>query len=353
MIPSIGRLIKMRHYGQLKFLRVISAIHFYITLFLIFIPFWFGSIAKLFSAAFSIPVSDQAIFWLRTITWLLAVLSAANVAREYFLSRAEFVGIDYKREIIRNLLLMVMDTYKWSGTCRATILIPQGDKIVYYDRISSGEGPSDHDRKCFFRMGQGIPGKAWKHAWNGDGFRSLLESIQIGNVPSQVIHNKNSLRKFFREQFDISDDDIYEALGDKKFKIRSYMAVGIFGRFRRLAFVLVIDSEDEDVFADIEVLQRKQEGKMTYETGVFMTGKGDSPLGEIGPTPILRDVTKDLIPEFKNLKSGEWNDTKKFAMKWALVASMIRSSEPNIPLRQFLFPLHWMLKQVRDILIMG
>ena len=354
MMPGIGRLIKMRHYGRFKALRVISFVQFYLTLVLTFLPLFFGYIVDIISSTFSITLHPHTIYSLYILSWTIAILSAINIIREYLLSNAEIVTVDYKRSIIRRLILLVMDTYGWSGSCRATLFVPRGDKIVIYDRISSGHGPGEYDEgKCFFRMGQGIPGKAWKYAWNGNGFLSLLESMQFGNVPDQTLNNRESLRKFFKDQFSIADNDIYESLGKQKFKIRSYMAVGILGQFRDLSCILVIDSEDEGTFADLEQIQMKRAGRMTHETGVFMAGEGDGPISDDFSLPLPEDVKKALRPKVKRLDSGDWKDTKETVKEWALVARMISSTEPNIPIRQFLFSLHWMLKQVREIFILN
>lgn len=354
MIPGIGRLIKMRHYGRFKALRAISFVQFYLTLVITFLPLYFRPIVDIISSIFSITIHPHTIYSLYILSWTIAILSAINVFREYLLSDAEIVTVDYKRDIIRNLILLVMDTYHWSGSCRATLFVPEDDKIIIYDRISSGHGPGEYDKgKCFFRMGQGIPGKAWKHAWNGNGFRSLLESMQFGNVSDKTLNNVENLRKFFKDQFNIVDNDIYDSLGRKKLKIRSYMAVGILGRLRDLSCVLVIDSEDEGTFADLEQIQMKQAGRMTQEAGVFMAGEGDGPMPDDLPIPLPRKVKEALLPEIKKLGSGEWEDTKEVVKEWALVARMVRSSEPSIPLRQFLFSLHWMLKQVREIFILN
>jgi hypothetical protein len=183
MIPGIGRLIKMRHYGRFKALRAISSVQFYLTLVITFLPLYFHPIIDIISSAFSITIHPHTIYALFIFSWPIAILSAINVCREYLLSNAEIVTVNYKKDIIRNLILLVMDTYEWSGCCRATLFTSENDKtkIGIYDRISSGHSPGEYDRECFFRMGQGIPGKAWKHAWNGNGFlrNSLMLSIMI------------------------------------------------------------------------------------------------------------------------------------------------------------------------------
>jgi hypothetical protein len=131
------------------------------------------------------------------------------------------------------------------------------------------------------------------------------------------------------------------------------MAVGILGRFRDLSCVLVIDSEDEGAFADLEQIQMKQAGRMTREAGVFMAGEGGGPMPDNFLMSMPGKVKEALLPEIKKLGSGDWEDTKDIAKEWAIFASMASSSEPSIPLRQFLFSLHWMLKQVREILMIN
>lgn len=357
MFPSLVRLFKMRCYGSSKALRFISSLHFGITLSLVFLPlylnFFIGKIAKTPHAFIDIAIT--------TMKYSISALSAINILREYLLSKTEIVASDYTKTLIRQLIVLLVDCYGWKGTCRATLFIPRDfkrEKIVVYDRISTGKGPG-YDGDCFFTMGQGLPGLAWKNAWSGEGGTSeLVKALHFGNVPDNVLKDKNSLRRYFRDIFKINNDKIYESLGQKKTEIKSYMAVGILGRFTELSCILVVDSEDENKFTDFEQLQIAQ--KKTLNEAVSIGGsqtvcsekkKNNGGQGSVKGDEKDIAASMDAISKLDKLNADAgWSNVKSTLKQVAFLFHREQSTDVRVNAEGFLFPLSWTLKQVREIL---
>jgi hypothetical protein len=179
----------------------------------------------------------------------------------------------------------------------------------------------------------------------------LLQSLQIGNVPDNILKDKKALREFFIKEFGINDDTVYESLGPKKMEIRSYMAIGILGRFQRLACVVCIDSEQSNQFVDFERLRTIPQVRLTSERGVAIIGKEDGELPEIGDLPgIPKELSSALTTIRKGIKDQEgWNEKKDFTKRAGLIISVAQSSqEIKIHAPAFLVILSWVLKQLRD-----
>jgi hypothetical protein len=364
-MSEIVRLLRMQHYGKGRWvLKVLSTANFWISFCLLFSPFYFPYLFNLiaFILGITVPVDSKNIVFIAgmIVTGLVAIQSAISLTREFFLSRSQIVKADFIKDIIRQLITLLMDAYKWKGTCRVTVFIPKWgshgktDKLVIYDRISYGRGPGDfQERKVFFTPGQGIPGKAWLSAWSGEDEETLIESLRIGNVLDDAFRNKETMRKFFKEQFDIADDNIYESLGPKKFNIKSYMSVGILGRFQKLACVLSVDSEDSNKFVDFETLQGVKRGKLTKEEGLAIIGDGES-LEKTDSIPKDVEQKLALVPRIlkKTISSQEeWEKTKEFLKRISFAAHMVQSQEISLHAPAFMFALGWVLKQLRDLFI--
>jgi hypothetical protein len=127
-----------------------------------------------------------------TFSWIIAILSLLHIVKEYTLSVKKIIGVDYEKEVIRQLIQFLTDSYGWKGTCRSTFFIPHDkktDRIKIYDRISAGRPPGEFDKNCYFKMQQGIPGRAWANAWTGENLIDLIkaELEDVLYVPSASI----------------------------------------------------------------------------------------------------------------------------------------------------------------------
>lgn len=250
-----------------------------------------------------------------------------------------------------------MDNYGWKGSCRATYFIPnqKSNKIVIYERISAGIGPGGFvKKKCFFIMNQGIPGRAWANAWagqDGNEYLSLIESIQIGVVPEKILKKETETRTFFKDNSGITDNDIYESLGEKKKAIKSYMAVGILGRYNALIGVLAIDSDEPNIFSDFELLKNNRAGDtFMQESGMAVFGKGEGDFCDFPSlfkhAPSLKDLRKQ-VPV-----TQEWKETTENIKRVGVFMHAMQAKKVSIQAPAFLFALAWVLKQIRDIFLM-
>ncbi len=369
MTSEISKLLTMEHYGKRrKWLKIISTLNFWIDIFLIglplYIPYLFIAVAAIFGLTLP-PDNKSTMYVLRLIGVIIAVKGLIGILREGFLSNYRIVGADFTQEQIREKINLLMDMYGWRGDCRVTVFCPHGSDnktkpiLKMGERIWAGHGPSESNESiAFFRKGQGIPGKAWNTAWSGEDPNALIDAIQIGNVPEQVLRRKDALRKFFEEKFGIVDDDIYEALGPKKLDIKSYMAVGILGRYQKLICVLAIDSPEENKFVDFEQLQRVGRGKLTEEEGFAIMGKEEpseegehaQPDAQSGKLP-YPEIVEELAPVLrKKMKDpGAWEKTKDLFKEITLIAHVAHSKEVRISAPGFIYALAWVLRQLRDV----
>ena len=366
MFPSISSLIKFKYYRNNKLLKFLSFIQCLLALLLIFFPLYFTYLLDLITSLFisnQIQIPKIYISILRYFFAIpIAILSVIHLIREFLLSKTQIVSFDIKRSQIIQLLNFLMDNYEWKGTCRATLFLPseKKDKIEIYDRISAGKGIGHFEGKCYFTMGQGVPGRAWENAWSGEDDRSLIKSLQFANVPDAILKNKGELRNFFKEKCGITDYEIYNCMGPKKSSIRSYMGIGILGRYQELICVLVIDSEEPDKFTDFEQLRNVQKGKLIRETGSLeIIGDGDTLPGDFAdklpdflPAQIPAKIKDFIAKATKELKETEPEGTKEAVRNVALFAQMARSTiDPGLQAPAWLFPLKWVLKQVKEIFI--
>lgn len=284
-------------------------------------------------------------------------MSAINIVREYFLSRAQIVDLGYKREMIAQLLNFLIDIYGWKGTCRATLFVPDDNltEMRPFGRITGGVGIG-REGKAFFKLGQGLPGRAWQNAWAGEELESLADAIEVGNVPPVVLADPSQLRLFFRETFGVRESKIYESLGEKKFRIQSYMAAGILGRYKKLECVLVIDSEQPDKFADFEQLKLlKRARMMTEEKGMAIFSHqehaGKEETGQpYAPPPAVMDFLEDLPNELAKSLGEEWSEAKRRLKSMGVAWQVACAGDAKIATQSFSFPLAWALRQTKEIL---
>jgi len=366
----------MQHYGGKgrAWLKLLSKVNLWIDIFLLFLPFYFPRLFDLIVLLFQMNIHSDSRHVIhlagRIVGGLIAGRSAIGLVREFLLSKTQIVKADFTKDLIRELITLLMDQYGWKGSCRVSIFRPEKERILIYDRITSGHGPGDFALgQAFFTMGKGIPGKAWKHAWSGDDFLSLIDALQIANIPGDAIRDKESLRKYFRDEFGIDDDKIFDSLGPKKMKIKCYMAIGILGRFQKLGCVLVIDSEDENQFVDFEQLKRVRSGRLTEERGLAIMGQGRQDHKGVEPNsqelagggidlidlpfPIPKGL-EELWPQIKKKfkDTGDWQKAKDIVKQITIFGHVAHSKEILVPAPAFLFALGWVMKQLRDIFIM-
>ncbi len=256
--------------------------------------------------------------------------------------------------MIRQTISFLTDNYGWKGSCRCTFFVPnqKSDRIEIYERIRSGRGPGGFkEGKCFFRMNQGIPGRAWANAWTGERDENLIKAIQIGIVPENVLKTKDDkeLKKFFKENFGIIDDDIYGSLSDDRFTIRSYMAIGIYGRQGTLIGILCIDSDDPEKFTDFEQLKQKQCGGTVEKRmglAVYRERNVDCKIPNLvaQETSLQRDITKKI-------QEAGLVGKKEAFKEIALMLRSIEFTKVQLHVPSFLFPLSWSMKQIRDMFL--
>ena len=359
MISNFIRLIRLRHYGHLGKLKFFSALHFYLSVALVFLPLYFIPLMDEVQKTFKLQSAPTVLVGLKVVAWIIAVMSGLNIIREYFLSRSQIVELGYKREMVAQLLNFLIDIYGWKGTCRATLFVPNEKltEIRPFGRITGGVG-AGKEGKAFFKIGQGLPGKAWESAWAGEELESLADAVEVGNVPPVVLANPDQLRSFFKETFCVKDHKIYESLGEKKFRIQSYMAVGILGRFKKLECVLVIDSEQPDKFADFEQLRLAKRGRMmTEEKGMAIFShehnakEGTGQSAPIPPMPMPMDFLENLPEELrKTLDEKEWPEAQRRLKSMRVAWHMACAGDARIDTQSFHFPLAWALRQAKEIL---
>lgn len=361
MFTSFLNLIKLKHYKGAKSLKIFSGLQFYLTLILIFLPFFSEFIFKAVLKLYEVDVTKidpqifkSAIVACNIFAWIIALLSAINLIKEYGLSKSNIVSLEFRKELIKQLITFLMDRYEWQGTCRASLFVPYQNKLKIYERISWGIGASDFvEGKVFFRMGQGIPGKAWETASSGTDINEIIRSIQVGNIPSNILRDENATRRFFKENFKIADNDIYDSLGPNKRKIQSYMAVGILGRHQKLIAVLAIDSEEPEKFTDFETLKIRRDGKFTQEL-TFVGESNGNPAPDFLPPEMLGQMRKLLPDGRKKIKNADgWEKQKEAAKNVAVMALAAHQSvEMKSHAPSFVYPIQWVLNQIKEIFTM-
>jgi hypothetical protein len=360
---DIVRLLKMGHYKGRALLRFVSTLDFWVAIILVFFPWYSQYLADLLISALKADLTEEARKLVYSVARIgsipIAIQSFLRISREFMLSRYQIVGRDYMREAIRQAITFLMDQYGWQGSCRVTVFVPGETKgkdsptLKFYDRISSGIGPTQSASKLFFSKGQGIPGKAWANAWSGGDHFSFIDALHIGNVPEHVLQDKKEIRKLFKEEFGITDDTIYEVLGENKYKIRSYMAIGILGMFQKLVCVICIDSEEANKFVDFEQLKSIKKAHLTSEEGMaIITGEGNIDDSSLATLPMPKIVADFLQQARKKVKdTNEWKETSDMIKGITCIATMSQSKDIVVHAPAFLFGIMWVMKQLRDFFL--
>ncbi|MCP4130069.1 MAG: hypothetical protein GY754_03530 [bacterium] len=173
-------------------------------------------------------------------------------------------NLDSISKILRNNLELLSNYYSWQSGYRITLFIPKkindSELIMAIDRISYGNRPG-MNKKLYFKKGQGMPGKAWDTAWDGENYNGFIDAVQISHIPKNSL-KKGKLEQYFDKNFNI-DGILFGNMSEQKFEIHSYLSVGIIGKYNQLAALLVVDSCDEESFTDFEILKHLNRGIIT------------------------------------------------------------------------------------------
>lgn len=177
-----------------------------------------------------------------------------------------------KKDILHTVMEFLGKFFQWKGGFRFTIftLSQQGgvECIRCTHRIDYGSPagiPSSHS--AYFTKGGGLPGKAWADAWDKERLEDLIDKIKIGNIPEKFLTDREKLREYYKTTFDMTDE-IYDSLGDSKYEIKSYLAVGVVGLRNELSYVLSIDSTEPGAFDEFQTVKDATKKKLTGITRI-------------------------------------------------------------------------------------
>ena len=291
--------------------------------------------------------------------WLFAILGCINLTREYFNVKNSTNSND-KRILIRNLLSQLNHHYCWQGKCRITLfslIQTQKDKwaITPYERTSVNAPAGIEGEKVRFRINKGLPGKAWATAWNGNDINHLSKCLQFGDIPKGILGDKEKLEKYYIETFSMTKEE-FQALGDEKYDIASYMAVGIQNhQDMSLAGILVIDSTEHDYFIDFKKMRDVIEPTLIERSGLRLSMQQVEGPGDILTKPSLggENPLEELAQKVLRIPSGSSDQVVEEiqAINRQLSAShqILELAPLNISVA--LSPLEWALKSIRDMRI--
>ena len=178
LLMTTKEVFSASRYGGREFARFFTLAHLALSSLLLFAP--------LAPAKFIVTPS----IWLWLFTCALSTLGTVNIFREY-LHVHDYHSDVYRRKLIHNLLALLNRCYNWQGQCRITLFMPVLFKgkwyITPYERAGAGAPPGLLGSKVYFSKDEGLPGKAWGKAWDGNDINKLPESIIIADIPDHVI----------------------------------------------------------------------------------------------------------------------------------------------------------------------
>ncbi len=177
-----------------------------------------------------------------------------------------------KKDILHTVMEFLGKFFQWKGGFRFTIFtLSQQDGVECIrctHRIDYGSPagiPSSH--LAYFTKGGGLPGKAWADAWDKERLEDLIDKIKIGNIPEKFLTDREKLKKYYKTTFDMTDE-IYDSLGDSKYEIKSYLAVGVVGLRNELSYVLSIDSTESGAFDEFQTAKDATKKNLTEITRI-------------------------------------------------------------------------------------
>jgi len=315
---------------------------------------WFRlwlSIILLFAPLIPARIIDTPSKWVWFFSIALALSSFTNIIQEYY-DTYNYISNSTEQKLIQNLLSLLNRCYNWQGQCRITLFVPECCDgkwfITPFDRTGGGTPPGFLGEKTRFNQTEGIPGKAWPIGWDGNDINKLSDSIIIANIPETLIGNNEEIKRYYISEFNLREET-FNQLSDEKYKIRSYMAIGIFNNDMSLAALLVIDSKNANQFIDFDSIKRLKNTTLVEQKGVFIS------ITEQQKTEQQKNMAsqfnqKDFDQLAENIvkKENIVNNIKQLNKLTALLQERHKVSPAD--LQAALLPLDWTLKCLRDIM---
>lgn len=267
-----------------------------------------------------------------------------------------------KLEQVQLLLVLLNEVFEWSAKCRVTVFGPTKNSdnehcITPIERIGAGVTPGIDNERVFFRIGEGIPGKAWKDTWSGNDPNDILRAFYFGRVPKELLNKEKEdvLRGFYKEKFNVSGEQ-FEVLSSEKYQITSYMAVGILNQNKSLSVVLVFDTDDETLFHDYKELSGISKKDTIKQTSLMVrTENGGAPKDVVNMADSVLDQIppeiKEMFTSFLKKPREKGHELLKEANSaMAILSSVRKMSIPTPDLKSALLPFTWVLRTIRLLL---
>ena len=179
----------------------------------------------------------------------------------------------YKKDLLTAILDYMGKFYNLKGGTRFTIFrlenLDGRDCLKAYHRINFGSPPGiPTEHPPFFYKGCGLPGLAWENAWDKDSLSELIDAIQLGKLTDDLLQNQTELKEYFKDKFNATDA-IFDSLGDDKYKIKSYLSIGVIGHKTQISYVLSIDSIKSDAFDDFDTFKKAKQTTAKIEETII------------------------------------------------------------------------------------
>jgi hypothetical protein len=180
--------------------------------------------------------------------------------------------INFKESNLETLLTLLARILRIEKQARFTIFQTEKNdenKITIIYRKHIGRNKAGYNDDFSFIDGEGLPGKAKQDPFiigkTSNDSISFLRKLHISHLPDHLpkISSLSSLtpeiernfKDFFKKTHNIESLKFGE-MSSYKYKARSYLAVGLMPQSLKNTAVLVIDSENENVFLDLEMLKK-------------------------------------------------------------------------------------------------
>ena len=105
-----------------------------------------------------------------------------------------------------------------------------------------------------------------------DSLSELIDAIQLGKLTDDLLQNRTELKEYFKDKFNATDA-IFDSLGDDKYKIKSYLSIGVIGHKTQISYVLSIDSIKSDAFDDFDTFKKAKQTTAKIEETINQTKK--------------------------------------------------------------------------------
>lgn len=323
------------------------------------------STIALFAPLLTNLIFKDASIFTQTGTWVVSILGGTCLAREYFLVSCNIDG-EEKRKTIRITLAMLNHMYEWQGKCRITMFIAcksHGKKLqlVPYERTGGGAPPGVAGSTITFNKNEGVPGKAWGLAWNGNNVNQMTDCFVFGDVPSDLLGDREQLREYYKKEFDL-DSATFDKLSDEKLQIASYMSIGILNHDMSLAAVLVIDSDEPNKFYDFKRMENVSKPFMLDKSNISLSitqinTNGNNPEHpeltmplEIPLEGFFKEILNPASKDALKLPQGKSDQLPSQIKKINRLRAVHQTSELSpANIQSALLPLEWTLKTLREM----